>query len=291
MRRSASPQSGQILRRTGAPTASRTFGRTRTPDTVGRSTSSRPGGSSLRRPGLPKQNNAQQKRPDRRRRLAPKNEGKDDEIDDKLAKEELENFITQYIDRPANPTQPLPYNPTKLTLDDLKSDWPNTPLSTSGATESIIQKIEWLARRLPHGYQSPEQIAEHYLKGNLTRFESDEEKATVLKLASELSAKTKTEAEDGTLHKHEQPRFRIVEDAAFASLASKSGDKAHLIDTGVKGTYGEAQPQKYAFIHNAERILNNNETYGPMQAQKLLARVQALIPQARARANQQTKQA
>lgn len=203
----------------------------------------------------------------------------------------MEEYITKYVDRPANPTKPLPYNPTKFTLDDLKSDWPNTPLSTSGMTESVIQKVEWLARRLPHGYQSPQQIAEHYLKGNFTRFESEEEKQNVLKLASELSAKTKIETEDGTLHKHESPRFPVVADTAFTSLGSKSADKGHLMTTTIKGDYNQVQQQKYAFMQNVGRLLNNNETYGPVQAEKLMTRVQGLIPQARTGGAQQAKQA
>lgn len=203
----------------------------------------------------------------------------------------MEEYITKYVDRPANPTKPLPYNPAKLTLDDLKPDWPNTILSTSGMTESVIQKVEWLSRRLPHGYQSPEQIAERYLKGNFTRFESEEEKQKVLKLASELSAKTKTETEDGTAHKHESPRFPVVEDATFTSLTSKSADKSHLVAASIKGDYGKAQQQKYAFMQSVERLVNNNESYGPVQSAKLLARVQALIPQARTGGAQQAKRA
>jgi len=203
----------------------------------------------------------------------------------------MDAYIAKYVDRPPNPTEPLPYNPTKMTLDDLRSDWPNTPMSTPGMTESVIQKIEWLARRLPHGYQSPEQIAEHYLKGNLTRFESEEEKQLVLKIASDMSAKTKQESDEGTLHKHELPRFQIVEDPAFTSISGKSADKSYLVETGVKGDYGLAEKQKYPFLQNAAKVLTNNNTYGPVQMQKLLDRVQALIPQGRGAAAQQAKKA
>lgn len=293
-----------MLRRAGTPGSGQSFNRTGRTDGAGRSAGPRPAGTFLRRPGQgqgqrmgqgqtrgPGQQGAGRggkKGLDRRLRRAPEQE---EEFDEQGFEKEFQEYVTKYVDRPDNPTQPLPYNPTRLTLDDLKSDWPNTPLSTSGMTESVIQKVQWLARRLPHGYQSPEQIAEHYLKGNLTRFESEEEKKTVLKLAAELSANTKRESDDGTLHKHETPRFAIVEDPAFTSVASKAGDKGHIMSTSVRGDYGQAQQQKYAFMQTAEKVLSNNETYGPVQSQKLLARVQALIPQSRPGGAQQTKKA
>lgn len=299
LRRSSSPQTGQVLRRAGPAGSSPSSNRGGVTGAVGRTAGPRPAGTLLRRPGqgqgqdrrLRQQGtgNTRQQRPDRRRRTAPKED--EDELDAQNVNQQMEEYISKYVDRPANPTEPLPYKPSKLTLDDLRSDWPNTPLSTSGMTESVIQKVAWLARRLPHGYQSPEQIAEHYLKGNLTRFESNEEREMVLKLASELSAKTKTESEDGTLHKHETPRFAIVEEPTFTSLASKAGDKGHLMNTTIKGDYGQAQQQKYAFMQSAGRILGNNETYGPVQSEKLLARVQALIPQGKAGGAQPVKKA
>lgn len=298
--RRSSPQPGQLLRRV-APTGS-------TPNTTRAtgpaSAERRPGGTLLRRQGPgrgvgqgqnrgrdPRQQTANQRgkgRPDKRLR---KSAEQAEEIDEEAFEREFQEYVEKYVDRPANPTEALPYNPTRLTLDDLKSDWPNTLLSTSGMTESVVQKVQWLARRLPHGYQSPEQIAEHYLKGNLTRFESEEERKTVLQLAAELSAKTKTEKEDGTLHKHETPRFAIVEDPAFTSIASKKSDKDHIMTSSIRGDYDRPQQQKYAFMQTASKILNNNETYGPVQSQKLLTRVQALIPQARAGGAQQTKKA
>lgn len=164
-------------------------------------------------------------------------------------------------------------------------------MTPAGMTESVVQKIEWLARRLPHGYQSPEQIAEHYLKGNLTRFESEEEKQAVLKLAAEKSAQTKADDEAGVLNKHRLPTFAIVEDSAFTSLSTKDGEKSFLVDTAVKGDYGEPSQQKFPFMQSAARVLMNNETYGPVQAKKLLDRVQALIPQGRGQVAQKAEKA
>lgn len=311
LRRPSSPQNGPLLRRAGPPGSGQPSNRGGGTGGRGGFAGSRPAGALLiRREG---QGQGQGQRQtlgggrgrggsqrgrgagrggrggsDRRLRKAPEEE---EEFEEQTFEQEFRDYVDKYVDRPANPTEPLPYNPAKLTLDDLKSDWPNTLLSTSGMTESVIQKVQWLARRLPHGYQSPEQIAEHYLKGNLTRFESEEERKTVLKLAAEFSAKTKTEKEDGTLHKHETPRFAIVEDPAFTSIASKAGDKGHIMATSVRGDYDQAQQQKYAFMQTVDRVLGNNETYGPAQSQKLLARVQALIPQSRTGGAQQTKKA
>lgn len=196
----------------------------------------------------------------------------------------MDGYITKYVDRPDNPTEPVPYQVKETKVEDLRSDWPNTPLSTVGMTESVIQKIEWLARRLPHGFQSPEQIAERYLHGDLTRFESEEEKQIVLKIASEMSAKTKQLMDEGTMNKYtafRTARFVPVEDPKFTSIYDKQNDKNFLVNSSVKGDYEATTQQKYPFMQNVARVLGNNGTYGPSQTQKLLDRVQALIPQGR----------
>lgn len=203
----------------------------------------------------------------------------------------MNQFIKQYIHPPYNPEDSIVYNPQNLSLNDFRADWPNTAMTKAGMTESVIQKIEWLAKRLPHGYQSPEQIAEHYLKGNLTRFDSEEEKQLVLKLAAEKSAETKREDEEGTLNKHRLPRFAIVEDPSFTSVGAKQEDKNHLLQATVQGDYGEEAKQRYSFLQNAARTLNNNETYKPESVQRVLDRVQALIPKGRPGGAQQAKKA
>lgn len=249
----------------------------------GPSAGSRPEGSVLRRTasgrlqlrGKPPQ--AAQK-VDKRRRRAPRPEDQE-EVDQGALDKKMDDYISTYVDRPENPTEPVLFEPKDAKIDDLRSDWPNTPLSATGITESVVQKIEWIARRLPHGYQSPEQIAEHYLKGNLTRFESEEEKQLVLKIASEMSAKRKEEVQERPFPKH--PRFRHVQDTSFTSLQGKESEKNFLLNTTVKGDYVDNTEQKFPFMQNVARMLGNNETYGSIQSQKLLARLQALIPQGR----------
>ena len=281
LRRSTPPQSGSVLRRSASPVAGSVLSRTRAPSPSARAGGPRAGGQ--RGPPQNRQGG------DKRRRAARKSDNEDDG-DHEALETQLDNYVARHIDRPENPTEPVPYEPASLNLDDLRSDWPNTPLSSSGMTESVIQKIEWLSKRLPHGYQTPEDIAEHYLRGNLTRFESEEEKQLVLKIASEMTAKTKTESEEDTLHKHETPRFQIVEDANFTSISGKEADKSFLVEAAVKGDYGEVQKQPYPFMQGAARLLNNNGSYGPESMQRFLGRVQALIPQ-RGAAAQQVKKA
>lgn len=277
------PAGGQLLRRTGGQQGGQLLQRSRSP-------SGAPGRSGAAGRGRPQGQRPQGPKVDKRRRRSAR-EGEEDEDNSAAIEKDMDEYIAKYVDRPPNPTEPLPYNPTKMTLEDLRADWPNTAMTASGMTESVIQKIEWLARRLPHGYQYPEQIAEHYLKGNLTRFESEEEKQLVLKIAAEMSAKTKQESDEGTLHKHETPRFQVVEDPAFTSMTAKSSDKDYLMHTGVKGDYGEVEKQRYPFMQNAAKVLSNNESYGPAQMQKVLDRIQALIPQGRTPAAQQAKKA
>lgn len=201
----------------------------------------------------------------------------------------MDEYITKFVDRPENPTEPIPYNPKPLKLDDLRVDWPNTPLSNSGLTESVVQKIQWLARRLPHGYQSPEQLADRYLKNEFISFESEEEKKQVLKIASELTTQAKQDLAEGSKTKAEVPFSHRFADVDFASLGSKEGDANFLLQAGIKGGYAEASKQPYPFLQSAARMLNNNGSYGPASSRRLLSRVQGLIPQRGAAAQQARK--
>ena len=220
-----------------------------------------------------------------KRRRREKTTTRDEDLDAWAeADQAADEFISKHVDRPETASEPLPYDPKQLQLKDLAADWPNTPVSTIGVTESVIQKIEWLSKRIPHGYVTPQDLAQRYLKGDFVRFESEEEKQEVVKIAFEEKAKREKAGEEGTIHKAVPGRFRLRKDPVFMSLADseKVDDKNFLLNSNVKGEYGKVAKHSYGFLDETARLLNNNETYGPVQAQKLLDRIQSLIPQARA---------
>lgn len=158
-----------------------------------------------------------------------------------------------------------------MTIADLRADWPNTPLSTTGLTESVQQRIEWLAHRIPHGYQTPGQLAERYNKGLFTRFESEEEKEKVLALAAGI-ARSRADQESEKTGAEVAPQ-----DMAFDDVVSRSADRQGLTDTYVRGKYPVVPKQKMPFLDQIARNLNNNASYAPKKTEQFMQTVQRLM--------------
>jgi hypothetical protein len=139
--------------------------------------------------------------------------------------------------------------------------------------ESVQQRIEWLAHRLPHGYQTPNQLAMHYTRGYLTRFESAQERDEVLSISRQLAQKwadRDTEKSGGS--GEVQP-----ENMDFDSIADREGERNGLAETWVKGVYPVVQKQKMPFLDQIVRNLNNNGTVTPGKAEQFMQTVQSVI--------------
>lgn len=191
-------------------------------------------------------------------------ESEEDAVNENID-EQINDYVAKVIDRPVNPTEPIEYVPGEnMSIEELRKDWPNIPLSSTGLTESVQQRIEALAHRLPHGYQTPMQLVERYRKGKLTRFESEEEKEIVLKLAAEVQQQKADEIveKQGTVVK--------AKDMTFEDLSSRSGERNALADAYVKGAYPALEKQKMPFLDQIARNLRNNYTYNAMQSEEFL---------------------
>ncbi|KEF54337.1 uncharacterized protein A1O9_09503 [Exophiala aquamarina CBS 119918] len=187
---------------------------------------------------------------------------------------QADDYIAKCVDRPVNPTEPIEHVPGEnMSIEELRKDWPNIPLSATGLTESVQQRIEFLAHRLPHGYQTPMQLVERYRKGKLTRFESEEEKETVLKLAAEVSKQKADEiTEKNGVEVH-------AKDMAFDDLSTRSDERNTLADAYVKGTYPALEKQKMPFLDQITRNLRNNDTYNPMQSEQFMKAIASMTSQ------------
>jgi hypothetical protein len=171
----------------------------------------------------------------------------------------VNRYITEIVDPPVNSTVELPYTPGKgLKPEELRKDWPNTPLTSAGLVESVQQRIEWLAHRLPHGYQTPKQLAHRFVAGGFTRFESEQERDTVLPIAKEIAQKRA----DRETEKDKDQKQRPPMDMTFSHLASRTDERQEIAETWVMGKYPEAEKFKLPFMNTVAEGLRNNQSLG-----------------------------
>ncbi|KAI1613764.1 hypothetical protein EDD36DRAFT_463639 [Exophiala viscosa] len=254
------PPPGQLLlRRSGPPRSTSPSSAQRTPQSLGRG-------------GPPPNRTDKRVRRSNQRAANKQAEEEEDENEHENTEAIIAKQIATVIDPSPNPTEEITHIPGKdLSIETLRADWPNTPLSSTGLTETVQQRIEWLAHRIPHGYDTPGQLADRYVKGYLTRFESEEEKKEVIRLAEEMAQKR---ADEITERKNVdiQPR-----DMSFDDLASRSEERQGLTDTYVKGNYPEVKKQKLPFLNHIAGNLNNNATYHSADTKQFMETIQKLM--------------
>ncbi|KAJ9637508.1 hypothetical protein H2204_004657 [Knufia peltigerae] len=257
---------GPVLRRTGPP---RDGTSSRPPFQRSGQRSSQPGKAPAGRGTGPRVDKRIQRRDQRKARKAAEDEDADEDLE---IEEKVDHWVNTVIDPPPNPTEEITYTPGQnMAVKDLRADWPNTPLSGTGLTETVQQRIEWLAHRIPHGYQTPGQLAERYVKGYFTRFESEEEKAEVLKLAAEMAQKR---ADRVTERKNIEAK---PHDMSFSDVVSRQTERQGLADTYVRGDYPTVRKQKMPFLDHVVENLNNNGTYQGTQTKQFMKTIRRLM--------------
>lgn len=215
------------------------------------------------------------------------------------------------------PTEALPYSPAQQSVQDLRQDWPDTPLSTAGLSEGVVQQLRFLARDLPHGYWTPRQIADRMVEGGLVRFENEKQKAEVLQWAERLLERKaqgfkgsiarmkRTDEEKG---RPEQPAENLayswlrrlmleqgleqgekaaVDAAKFTAIGEKDADKKELLNGRVRGVYPELEKGQRPLLAGVQRQLRNNESYGAVDTSKFMGRITTLIGSVQKQAAQQ----
>ena len=155
-------------------------------------------------------------------------------------------------------------------MEELRLDWPATAIDGTGLAESAQQKLEYLAKRLPHGYLNPQEIAERFHKGQMVHFESEQERREVLAIAAELA---KSRADMLAKRKGEPIP---PEDMGFANVSAE--EKRQLGAKMVKGDYPALQTQKLPFLNHVTTLLRNNGTYHDVETSKFMDKVQSLLP-------------
>ncbi|KIV95497.1 hypothetical protein PV10_03146 [Exophiala mesophila] len=205
------------------------------------------------------------------------------EQDDGSTDAAFDEYVRTNLDPPVNPTEEIDHVPGKnMSLEELRKEWPNTPLTSVGLVESVQQRIEFLSHRLQHDYQTPMQLVERYQKGKFVRFESEEEKETVIKLATELAQQKADEA------KATKGEDVPVEDMSFSNVAERADERKGLTEAYVKGKYPEPVKQKMPFMDDIAQALINNPTYNTLQAEEFLKSIETAVSAHRGGARQKS---
>ena len=193
------------------------------------------------------------------------------------------------------PREWVDHVPEELSLQDLRVDWPGIPTGKIGMIMGVEEKLRWAARRIPHDYETPQELAEKLHRGQeLVHFESEQEKEQVLQIARGLAERA---AERITERTGEEV---TPKDSSFEGIRQK--DRVVLAREFIRGEYPplegggkEMQTQREkeggrkrpAFLADVMRTLGNNETYHAKEQEQLLSTIQGLLtatPQRRVRA-------
>ncbi|ERF71026.1 hypothetical protein EPUS_03306 [Endocarpon pusillum Z07020] len=201
------------------------------------------------------------------------------------------------------PREWVDHVPEELSLEDLRVDWPSIPTGRTGMIMGVEEKLRWAARRIPHDYETPEDLAERLHRGQeLVHFESAQEKEQVLQIARGLAERTADRITERT-GKEVTPK-----ESSFEGIREK--DRVVLAREFVRGEYPpleagwkdmQTQTQKGkeggrkrpAFLGDVMRILGNNETYHAKEQEQLMSTIQGLLattPQRRVRAQAQAEE-
>ena len=166
--------------------------------------------------------------------------------------------------------QSVPYEPKGTTMEELRLDWPATAIDGKGLAESAQQKLEFLAKRIPHGYINTPELAKRFQKGEMVHFESEEERKEVLAIAAELA-----NSRAGMLTER-KGELIALEDMSFADVSAE--EKKQLGVKMVKGEYPALQTHKLPFLNQIATNLRNNGTYHEMETSKFMEKIQSLLP-------------
>lgn len=152
------------------------------------------------------------------------------------------------------PRKWVDHQPVELSLEELRLDWPTMPVGRVGLVNGVEEKLRWMARKLQHGYDTPEELGARVRQGKLVRFENLEEKRLALKAAN--------------------VRWKNFEGIS-------EGDRKVLSGELIRGVYpGGEQGEKNKnppFVDEVIRILGNNETYQATQKDQLCATIQTFL--------------
>lgn len=165
-----------------------------------------------------------------------------------------------------------PYEPKAPTMQELRLDWPATAISAQGLAEIVQQRAESLAKRIPHGFLTPQELAERFHAGELVHFESESERAEVLQIATSLA---KARSDMLTERKGEAV---VPQDMSFSGASAE--EKKKLGIQMVKGEYPALQRQRMPFLNQVVQNLRNNGTYHEAETGQFMAKIESFLPAA-----------
>ena len=175
------------------------------------------------------------------------------------------------------PRVTLEHTPEDLSLDQLRVDWPSIPAGEAGLVEGVTQKLRWMSRRMQHGYDAPQMLAERMQEGEMVHFESEEEKTETLEAAQEMAQER---ADRLSERRGEDVQAEVV---AFSAVGTD--DRQQLTAELVRGVYPRPAKKKhdFPFLDGVARTLDNNVSYHGKEKEQMLATIQTLLPKRKRR--------
>ena len=283
------PTGHNLARRAGdSPTSPIGGGVRRTPIGSSSPPSSRsPPGSKLltlrsRNPALAAQQNqrnraaksaGQQAQNQQRRRRRASASTDEDESDGRYSDDDLESWGSGLKD-------PVPvesdYEPTPLSLSDLRADWPTTPMSQLGLVEGVESAVRFLGRRFPHGHSTTVELGAALYQGQVVEFRNQQERDEATEVARDIARDDKATLLErqaaGTVPKQlitQQTKEREVEIRPLWE-----GQKAELAQKMIKGQYvlrdSETETGASTMVQAVLAGLRNNGSYTKRQHEKFV---------------------
>ncbi|QKX53999.1 uncharacterized protein TRUGW13939_01081 [Talaromyces rugulosus] len=165
------------------------------------------------------------------------------------------------------------YTPVQYDVSKLQETWPSLPIGTTAQAGSVLEKLNFLSRRFPNGYEPPHELAKRLFDGERVIFRSDEEKKAAIEEFNKLAHKR---ADRLTQRKGE-----VVEPEAAGFTSTSKEDQSAFVGQLVQGKYATQQNQSNPVLGEIERQLFNNETYRTAGKQSgFMAKMESLIASA-----------
>ncbi|KAI9769284.1 MAG: hypothetical protein M1835_006731 [Candelina submexicana] len=179
----------------------------------------------------------------------------------------------------SNKPKEVPHEPTEITLESLIGNGPAIPLGEFGMRDTLTDRMITAARRRPGQFVMLDHLAKRLIDGKFVRFESEEEKAQVIKLVDDMNAEKANKLTDrkGEIVQKEKAGFETIDNESRGQIMEKL----------FAGRYPAVKAGNN-ILADTLKTVNRNESYMPDDREKLMRKVTELMRSTDARQERPT---